>query len=299
MQTQSPPLTPPVEAPPRRRKRKWIILGVVVFLVVAVGAVLYRPLKLLADGERIDVGGRDVYVLCRGTGTPTVLIEHGLGADGTEWSTVQDAIAEDTTVCFTSRAGRGFSTGVDGDRTARDAADDLAAVVDGAGLSGPYVLVGHSFGGHVVRLFAADRPDDVVGMVLVDSSHEAQGTMLRRQLPANIWDQVAGFFGADNVEHMDLEASAAQVAAAGDLGSIPLVVLRADQQRTDADAAGITQATADELDRAMNRLWPDLQRELAGLSSQGRLVFAEGSGHFIHVDQPDLVIEAIRSVLDA
>lgn len=282
--------SPPRE--PRNRRGRWLIVALIVMTIVALAAVLFTgPVLLLLRGDRVDIGGgRNMYVLCQGSGSPTVILEHGLGANGTDWDRVQNEVDDVTRVCFRSRAGLGFSDSIPDNsvQTAQDAADDLEALLVAADIDGPYV----------VRLFADQHPDEVLGMVLVDSSHPDQPALVRDRLSAQAWADVSSFFeGSDNPEDMDLAASAAEVTNTDDLADLPLIVLQADQQRTDADAANISQASADELDAAMDQLWPELQQELAALSTSGRLVRAEGSGHFIHVDKPDLVIDAITSVL--
>jgi len=281
------------------KRKKWIILGIVGALLVAYGILSAPGLLLLLSGDRVDIGGRKMFISCQGTGTPTVILEHGLGSTGVDWELVQEAIQSDTRVCYSSRAGMGFSDPIQGEgiRTAQDAVDDLALLLVAADVSPPYVLVGHSFGGFVVRMFADQHPDGVVGMVLVDTSHADQFRLFEERISPETWAEVQQFFGTANPERMDLRASGAEMAAAGNLGDLPLVVIQADQQITDAQAQGVSQAVADEVDAVNNELAPVLQAELANLSTNGTLVFAEGSGHFVHVDRPEVVIEAIRSLL--
>lgn len=281
------------------KRKKWIILGIVGVLLLAYGTLTAPGWMLLLSGDRVDIGDRLMFISCQGTGTPTVILEHGLGTTGADWGVVQDAVASDTRVCFSSRAGMGFSDAVGGEglRTAQDAVDDLAALLETANVAPPYILVGHSFGGFVVRLFADQHPEGVEGMVLVDTSHEGQFRMFEERLSPETWAEISPFFGTDNPERMDLQASSAEMAAAGDLGDLPLVVIQADDQVTDGEAQGVSQAVADEVDLVNNELAPILQADLASLSVNSTLVFAEGSGHFVHVDRPEIVIEAIRSLL--
>lgn len=284
------------------RRKLWIGLAVVLALAIGLwGVRAYRLLAPFAGGEAVDIGdGRTIFLKCSGSGSPTVILEHGLGATGADWATVQDAIDDTTRVCFTSRAGMALSDRIPGDgaRTTQDAADDLAAVLAAAEVPGPYVLVGHSAGGFVVRLFAHQHPNDVVGMVLVDSSHEDQIVRTRQQLSDESWRQASGFFtGTNNAERMDLEASAAEVAAIGDLGDLPLVVLEAGDQDEDEAPPGISQATVDEVNAVTSSLSPLLQRDLARLSTDSTYIVVEDSGHFIQLDRPDAVVDAISSVV--
>jgi len=131
----------------------------------------------------VDVGGRRMNIICSGSGSPTVILEAGLGDDATVWRQVQPAIARRTRVCSSDRAGMGFS---DPAATSRDAAAvvrDLHALLRGAGISPPYVLVGHSIGGLYVRLFADRYPKDVAGLVLVDPTSEYEEEQMPKVLP--------------------------------------------------------------------------------------------------------------------
>lgn len=285
--------------PKRKRRRKWVILGIVAVLPVVYVILTLPNWLLLLRGDLVDIGGRSMFVSCQGSGTPTVVLEHGLDSGGTDWEEVQDAIAEDTRVCFYSRAGMGFSGRPDEPvRTAQDAADDLTLLLEAAELAGPYVLVGHSFGGLVVRLYADQHIDDVVGMVLVDTTHEEQLTRFQDRLSAEAWAVMSQVLGA-NAEKMDLAASGEEVAKAGGLGDLPLVVIGAESEIVNAEDVGVPQVIVDEVNRVTNELGPELQRDLAELSTNSELVIAEGSGHFVHQDRPDVVIDAIRSLLSA
>jgi pimeloyl-ACP methyl ester carboxylesterase len=119
-----------------------------------------------------DIGGRGLFLLCEGKGSPTVLLESGMGDSISTWQRVMPALSEQTRVCAYDRAGLGFSDPPTvRPRTSQDIALDLHKLLAVAGEAGPYVLVGHSIGGLHVRVFAAEFPDEVVGVVLVDSSH--------------------------------------------------------------------------------------------------------------------------------
>lgn len=119
--------------------------------------------------------GRKINLYCKGEGGPVVVMESGLGSAAWTWSRVQHEIAATSRVCVYDRAGYfGRSTPAPGPRTAGDEANDLAALLQAARIPGPYVLVGHSYGGHIVRLFAYRHPGSVAGLVLVDPSVEHQ-----------------------------------------------------------------------------------------------------------------------------
>jgi len=167
----------------QRRRLVGAILGGVVLLAAAGGA--YQAIATARDvarfpmpGERIDIGGRSLHLFCSGAGSPTVLLENGLGGVYPAWRLVQQQLATFTRVCSYDRAGFGYSDGADRDTRAALVADDLARLIHAAKLAPPFVLVGWSAGGVYVRRFYRDHPDGVIGMVLVDSSHEQQRTRL-------------------------------------------------------------------------------------------------------------------------
>ena len=128
----------------------------------------------------VDVGGRRLNILCVGAGSPTVILDAGLGADLTTWRLVQPAIARTTRVCSYDRAGVGFSDPTTLPRDAVGMVDDLHALLRNANVSPPYVLVGWSIAGLYTRLYANRHPDDVVGFVQIDPSSEYDDFTERR-----------------------------------------------------------------------------------------------------------------------
>jgi len=239
----------------------------------------------------VDIGGRRLHVSCTGTGSPTVILEAGLGDSSETWKAVQPAVAGFTRVCAYDRAGKGTS---DPDRrpefrTSRVIVDDLSLLLRAAAITGPYVLVGHSLGGAHIRLYASRFPKDIVGMVLVDASHEDQYTRITSTgvsppLPAP----------GENSERADMVASLDEVGKERWRADIPLVVV--SHGRPIADA--LPNITPEQVAR-IEAVWLELQRELAGRSSQGRVVIAQKSGHYVHVEEPAVVIQAIREVVQA
>ncbi|MEV5742323.1 alpha/beta hydrolase [Microbispora rosea] len=131
-------------------------------------------------GRMIDIGGRRIHLWTAGTGSPTVVIVPGLGEPGVNWAALLPELAAESSVVLYDRAGLGWSDPSPWAGTALGAARDLRRALDEAGIAPPYVLVGHSAGGHIVRLFAAERPDAVAAVVLVDSSHPEQIRLLHR-----------------------------------------------------------------------------------------------------------------------
>ena len=164
--------------PTKRRGRRILTwLGGIVGVLLVLGLVgwIYEPLAEAADakaypppGKMVDVGGYRLHLNCTGSGSPTVVIESGLGDSSATWGWVQPEVAKTTRVCTYDRAGMGWSETSPQPRTAREFAKELHTLLAKANEPGPYVLVGHSLGGYTVRVYAHDYPAEVVGVVFVD-----------------------------------------------------------------------------------------------------------------------------------
>jgi pimeloyl-ACP methyl ester carboxylesterase len=262
----------------------------------------------LTAGVRVDIGGRALFIQCSNLAAPgpAVILEAGLAADHRTWAQVQPAVASSARVCSYDRAGLGQSDPGPLPRDAARAAQDLAALLAAARVSGPYVLVAHSFGGLFARRFAADNPDAIAGVVLVEAVHEDWWASALAALPPPTEgesERLRGFRDflqgtvADperNAEGVDIPASAAQAGAAGTLDSRPLVVLTAGVP--DQLAPGLPPMVEADLVRLLQR---DLPTELAALSSDSTQVVVPDSGHHIPAQRPDMVVLAIQAVLAA
>ena len=129
-------------------------------------------------GRLVDIGGRRIHLLAMGEGTPAVVIIPALGANVLEWVRVLRGAVSETTVCAYDRAGLGWSDPADGPVSIDAMADDLHALLNAAGINPPYAIAGHSMGGIVARRFQSRYPEEVAGMLLIDSSHEDQSRRL-------------------------------------------------------------------------------------------------------------------------
>jgi pimeloyl-ACP methyl ester carboxylesterase len=127
-------------------------------------------------GQMVDVGGYRLHLQCVGTGSPTVVLDAGLGGTSLDWSLVQAEIGQTTRVCAFDRAGMGWSDSSPEPRDAQHIAQELHALLHNANVPGPYVLVGWSYGGMYAREYAGQYSDEVAGLVLLDSSHPDQWT---------------------------------------------------------------------------------------------------------------------------
>ena len=291
-------------------------------------------------GRLIDAGGHRLHLLAAGGGSPTVVFEAGGASWSLDWHLIQTEVAQFTSTCSYDRAGFGWSDPGPRPRTSEQITTELHTALAAAGITKPYVLVGASFGGHTVRLYARHYPDEVVGIILLDARHEslnarmppawqqaelAGARMYRfmhaaarigvlnllgklageqvappvvRKLPPEIQPVylAVGFqpkYFESNLDELDAVAeSDRQLSAAGGLGSLPLTVIRHGIPDLFA------RMPAEQAQQA-EQVWQELQAELVRLSSNGRLLVAEHSGHAIQVDQPDLVVEAIRQMVAA
>jgi pimeloyl-ACP methyl ester carboxylesterase len=242
-------------------------------------------------GRRVATGDRNLYLDCTGSGGPTVVLEGGIATD---WAAVQPVVAGFTRVCSYDRPDSpGSRSDPTPERTAQEVVDDLHAMLGAAGERGPYVLVGHSLGGLYVQLFAYQHPDEVAGLVLVDPTPEEFPARLAQMLaslgtPAP--DRPPGLPPTIEEIHIEQMRTARR---AGTLRPMPLVVLshgRAD----DPSARPPGWPLAEE-----ERIFRELHTEIVRLVPNGRHVVAEGVGHDIHQERPELVTEAVLKVVAA
>src|SRR5215207_7597931 len=157
-----------------RRGLVWMITGL---LALAVIGAIYQAIATQIDqrtypppGEMVDVGTHSLHINCIGQGSPTVILESGLGTMSADWANVQPEVANTTRVCAYDRAGTGWSEPGPEPRDSQQIARELHTLLGNAGIDDPYVLVGQSFGGLYVRMYASRYPKEVEGMVLVDAS---------------------------------------------------------------------------------------------------------------------------------
>jgi pimeloyl-ACP methyl ester carboxylesterase len=242
-------------------------------------------------GQRVDLGTHSLYLDCRGSGTPTVILESGAGEGAGAWGVVFDDLAATTRTCVYDRAGRG-SSDPRGLHTLEDAATDLRAALDAAGERGPFVVVGHSLGGTHARVFSDAHRSEVVGVVLVDSFDPIMQTTsihpLLGDLRAEYERRLDGLRDiVERAEDLDWTTSEDQLGASS-IDGLPVEVLRAPR----ADR---------RLDRATNAAITDAWRDAYLALSPGRVRYeiASGAGHIIQADRPDLVIAAVRRLVDA
>ena len=243
-----------------------------------------RPFLILSGGL-VDVGGRRLRIDCKGAGSPTVVMDAGLDMTHSTWGTVPRDVARFTRICTYDRAGLGDSDGATPTpRTSGYLVVDLHALLRTAGEREPFLLVGHSFGGLNARLYASRYPEQIAGLVLVDSSHEDQYERYAALKPPGEREKYLKHEGGANYERVDLLSSAEEIRRARPLPRIPIIVLT-------ARPAEVTPQEARELE-----VHYGLQATLARLLPGSRLIFVPKSGHFIQRDRPEAVVESIRDV---
>ena len=248
------------------------------------------PPPYVPQGERYEIAGRSMYLDCRGTGTPTVVLEAGSGADSATWSAVHDELAATTRTCAYDRAGRARSDGREV-HTLADAVADLRRLLETAGEPPPFVVVGHSLGGSYARVFGATYRDETAGLVFVDSFEpDIQDARIHPLLGDLQPEYEASLDGlrahVSRVDGLDWATSEAQLRAAT-LEGIPLEVLTAARREPRLDEA--TNARIAEA-------WIEGFEALRPASLEYTVVW--GVGHNIQFDRPSIVVERVRALVD-
>jgi pimeloyl-ACP methyl ester carboxylesterase len=298
----------------RGPSRRWLIYPVLAVLALASVGGGYQTVREAADarahpmpGQLIDVGGHRLHLSCAGSGSPTVVLEPGAGGVSSDLGWITPAVARDTRVCVYDRAGRGWSEPADTPQDAAQIATDLHTLLHRGHVPGPYVLAGHSFGGLYTLTFAARYPDEVAGMVLVDSTAPApapasaakpRATPLADGGSYDLTGRVSALvstsarlglgrlFGVPTASHLrstideyvQASSSAEEAASLRDFADKPLVVLTAGTG-SDAD-------------------WLAKQNALATLSTDSVHRVIKGSNHAALIADERGAAATTRAVLD-
>jgi pimeloyl-ACP methyl ester carboxylesterase len=258
----------------------------------------YKP-----PGRLVDVGGRRLHLYCIGSGAPAVILEAGLGWGLGTWRQVQPKVADTTQVCSYDRAGYGWSDVGPPPRTSKQIAEELHSLLQKGEVHGPYVLVGHSIGGLYLQYYAAKYATEVAGMVLVESSHQQEGNHPPSGLSL-LAMEVVGATGLARLlirygdPTMDAVYSSNKTYATPfkELGVVGTSAEEVRNARLSLGDRPLIVLTAGRRDH--DESWRKLQLDLLTLSSNSKRIVAEGSGHRIQNDQPDVVVAAIRDVVE-
>jgi pimeloyl-ACP methyl ester carboxylesterase len=303
---------------------KWLGVGLASVLGLLLVGYIYEPLAEAADakaypppGQLVDVGGYRLHINCTGTGSPTVIIEAGLGDWSTGWDFVQQEVSKTTRVCTYDRAGWGWSEAGPLPRDAAQFAKELHTLLQNANIPGPYVMVGHSLGGFGVRIFVHDYASEVAGVVLIDSMSPGQFTQSQAEAQSQAGKQSQPF---------SLPAMLARFGIVRLLGR-PLGIMPAVPSEENAyfsrtvrtqsaqtltnESQGMPASSAEAatvktfgdlplivLTARLNHIpgWQEWQTELLQLSSNSQQLFAE-SDHNIHFEKPEAAIAAILQMV--
>ncbi|NBC65187.1 MAG: alpha/beta fold hydrolase [Bacteroidetes bacterium] len=289
--------------------QKFVLLVVLVFAWLPIRAQQHES-PHLGNLERISADGIKLAISCKGQGSPSIIIEPGSGDPGNSWKNVQNLIAKFTKVCWYSRAGLGKSDSLENQQHPTKVARQLHALLRNASIDPPYILVGHSIGGLHVRKYQAMYPQEVKGMILVDSSHQDQ------------WAILSGFMSEDYMNlyntttqsrNWDEEAYGPQLKLPATLYDLPLVVLTGDKiSKYEHGLLPPLEYLPPEYHRQAKRvrpevksktngyrkLWLHLQKDLARLSTNSRHYILKDSGHFVHLDNHEKVVEAAKNVFE-
>jgi pimeloyl-ACP methyl ester carboxylesterase len=248
----------------------------------------------------IDVGGRKLDSCVYGKGSPTVVLVSGLEAPQAYWNSVIPDLAAKTAIVTYDRAGVGESEIGDLPTHGEQSAKDLRVLLDKLGVPRPYILVGHSYGGNVIRLFASMYPDDMGGLILEDTQHEDVLNELRKILKGKdleAFEQLLAdrFSAPENrrteADYRDITRE--QLRTSKPLPQIPFVILTSAGR-----AKAMGDIFTDEAIEEMAKLDWALNEELAALIPGGRQIIVEGTGHDIHVDKPEALIAPVVEMIE-
>lgn len=319
-----------------QRRRRLLFILFTLLVLVSVGVI--RETRLEAHewnaytplGQVVEVNGSRMHLYCTGEsrpGQPIIILEGGLGDSSLTWYSIQPEISQMARVCSYDRSGYGWSDPAPGPRTASAIADELYALLKAAEIDGPYLLVGHSFGGLCARMFATLYPQEVAALVLVDSLNAEELARLPAWLRASLLAIPALETGlgailestgvlrwlaerqviasSPVVQHLpgDVQAGAkAQYYRTQTLTTAYTEQIATAQSAVLAHEAGslgtlpvialVASTGADDQSQA------EYEADYAGLSTNSHIVFVDNSPHYIHLAEPTAVLNAIQEAIE-
>jgi pimeloyl-ACP methyl ester carboxylesterase len=315
-------------------KRSFLWLSVLI-VVLAIAGMIYQTAATEADqrkypppGVLVNVHGHKMHIYCVGEGSPTIVLDHAGGGSSVDWSLIQPKLAAHTRVCAYDRAGYGWSDYNPAPRTLAEQVDELHTLLSGANERGPYLLVGHSYGARVDRVFAAKYPNEVTGMVLMDPGFlyddprypaEAQSDLESdtNMSQAGRWLAPIGLVRLlqpimDNptfdlpeearLESASFTASSPYWKSLNDQMRVISTVFEEEHQVTTLGEIPLLVLQSTKPEDASHRVWRQANSEMADLSTHGSYRLVEGATHFSLVyRQKDAQVctDGILEVMDA
>jgi pimeloyl-ACP methyl ester carboxylesterase len=289
------------------------------------------PVRYPPPGKMVDIGGYGLHLVCEGerrAGQPLVLIEAGSGSSSPDWALVLPEIGGFARVCTYDRAGLGWSDPGPPPRTSMAYASEMEMLLERSEEEPPYLLVAHSLGGHTARIFTADHPEEVAGMILIDARPPS------RNIPSKpmgsgqlrLWEFLArcgffriigkqmftisapsmletfpdypfpiaydaDYFRTNRIQDEGLEESDSAVRETGPFEDIPLVIIT-------HGIPSMFDWLSEEEKEVVENTWQAEQKKMLGLSTNSQLIIAEGSGHNINAEAPEIVIDAVREMVE-
>jgi pimeloyl-ACP methyl ester carboxylesterase len=219
----------------------------------------------------------------KNNGKPTVVMDAGYGDFSKAWDSVIGDISMLSNVLIYDRAGLGKSETSSNPRTSREMVKELKELLIEAKIKPPYLLVGHSFGGVNMQIFATEFYNEVCGLVLVDSTPEDYRERFLPTMPQDFQQAYNKQFVYEG-NYDEFMESLEQLKESRQKLNVPLIVLSAGKK--------------DHYSKESQKLWNEMQREILEISSDGEIIIAENSAHYIQNDEPEVVVNAIKKLID-
>lgn len=276
-----------------KQKLNYMLVGL--FLTLSLVSFAQTGDATKSIQTKIDIGGYALFVNMAGTGSPTVIFEAGSPGTSSHWNLVQPEISKVTKTFSYDRAGLGRSDKRNGASTCQTQVQELHALLKKADVKEPYIFVANSYGAYLAKLFTATYPLEVAGIVFVDGTHEKYSEYLRDNLAPEQLDMFKKISASNpdgNFEEFMTSARQVKEAKKQDaLRKKPVIVLTSDHQI-------LTQQYANSPMSGAIAQWPNWQRDLVALSDHSKQYVIKGSGHMIQQDKPQIVINAIKKMID-
>ncbi|NWJ44988.1 MAG: alpha/beta hydrolase [Chloroflexi bacterium] len=246
----------------------------------------------------VDVGGFKLFISCTGVGSPTVILDTGAADDSSVWSAVQSQVAQFTRVCRYDRGNLGKSEQATTPRTSQQMVKELKTLLTNSQVKGPYLIVGHSLGGLNMQLYASQYPNEIAGVVLVESMHVDQFARFDKALTKEQAAIINDFTGnPEKMTYENFKESVEQARTAAKFPPVPLIVLTRGWVGMVKPPESYWPTSLGDPFPELENIWRELQADLVKLSPKGKQVIAEKSDHSIPLRQPELITQSIQELI--